>query len=337
MARPGRLWERLHVARTTRDNRVARTAAVAAVCAVAAAAVAGTAGAVPSITGADTDAWNAASPSVAYVITTTVGNGRLTWTLDGPAAGGGPGPGAPVSGSGRAPLTVGLPGLRDGTYTLTARDRDLLSPTARRTFVVDRTPPAVSIAAPTDGTVVDRGAPLVARFSCADATACTGTVADGAPLDTSNPGVGSLRVDAADGAGNTAAAVVSYRVLAPGETARVPVEAAPTPSKVVPPPTINAGRLLPRRNGVVRTTRPVLRWPRRVGARLYNVQVFRLRAGAEPAKVASLFPRTNSVRVPPKRLRGGVRYAWRVWPFMRAGYTRVPLGLSIFSVNLRRS
>ncbi|MGE0029347.1 MAG: hypothetical protein AB7O78_12945 [Thermoleophilia bacterium] len=271
-----------------------------------------------------------------YVITTNVSNGRLTWTLAGPTSSG-PGPGPPGSGSGRSPLTVSLPGLRDGTYTLTARDRDLLNPAARRTFVVDRTPPTVSIAAPADGAVVNRDAPLIADFACAGATTCTGTVADGAALDTSNPGLGSLRVDAADGAGNTASATISYQVLAPGEAAQAPVDATPPAPKVVPPPTINAGRLLPRLNGVVRTTRPVLRWPRRAGARLYNVQVFRLRAGAEPAKIASLFPRTNSVRVPPKRLRAGVRYAWRVWPFMRAGYTTSPLGLSIFSVNLRRS
>lgn len=304
-------------------------------CAVGAGAAAGTAGAVPSITGADTDAWNAAGPPVTYVITTTVPNGRLTWTLDG-ATGGGPGPGPPGSGGGRSPLTLSLPGLRDGTYTLTARDRDVLNPTARRTFAVDRTPPTVSIARPADGAVVAQGGALVADFACGDATTCTGTVADGAALDTSEPGFGSLRVDAADGAGNTAGAEVSYQVLAPGQAALTPADTAPIPPKAVLPPAINAERLLPRRNGVVRTTRPVLRWPPRADARLYNVQVFRLRAGAEPAKIASLFPRATSVRVPPKRLRTGVRYAWRVWPYMRAGYARSPLGLSTFSVDLRR-
>ena len=306
-------------------------------CAAAAGAAAGTAGAVPSITGADTDAWNAASPSVAYVITTTAGNGQLAWTLDGPDNSSGPGPGTPDSGNGRTPLTVSLPGLRDGAYTLTARDRALINPVARRAFVVDRTPPAVAIAQPADGAVVAQGASLVADFACTGATTCTGTVADGAALDTSKPGFGSLRVNAADGAGNTVSAQVSYQVLAPGETAQTPVDTAPKPPKVTLPPTINAERLLPRRNGVVRSTRPVLRWPARAGARLYNVQVFRLKAGGQPAKIASLFPRINSVRVPPNRLRAGIRYAWRVWPFMRTGYTKSPLGLSIFSVNLRRA
>src|SRR5262249_9016998 len=152
-------------------------------------AAAGTAGAVPSITGADTDAWNAASPSVTYVITTNVNNGRLTWTLDGDDDSSGPGPGTPDEGSGRSPLNVSLPGLRDGTYTLVARDRAALGNTARRTFVVDRTPPTVSIAAPLDGAVVDQGAAVIADFACQGATTCTGTVADGAALDTSTAGL----------------------------------------------------------------------------------------------------------------------------------------------------
>lgn len=319
-----------------RDTRRARWAIAALTGVAVAGAAAGTAGAVPAITGADTDAWNASAPSVAYVITTTAGNGRITWTLTGPTASGGPGPSTPTSGSGRSPLTVSLPNLADGSYTLTARDRDILDPTARRLFVVDRTPPAVAIAQPADGAVVAQGAALFADFTCPGATTCTGTAADGAALDTSSPGVFGLRVDAADAAGNTARAVASYQVLAPGQTGGAPADPIPTSPKVTLPRTINAGRLLPRRNGVVRTTRPVLRWPARAGARLYNVQVFRLRAGRPPAKIASLFPRTNRVRVPPRRLATGVRYAWRVWPFMRAGYTREPLGLSIFSVNLDR-
>jgi len=99
----------------------------------------------------------------------------------------------------------------------------------------------------------------------------------------------------------------------------------------------NAARLVPHLNGVVASRRPVLRWPAIASARLYNVQVYRLRPGAEPAKVASLFPRINRVRIPPGRLVHRARYAWRVWPFMRGGYTATPLGLSIFSVDLRGS
>jgi hypothetical protein len=104
----------------------------------------------------------------------------------------------------------------------------------------------------------------------------------------------------------------------------------------VSPRPLNAARLLPHLNGVVRTNRPVLRWPAIVGARFFNVQVFRLRPGAPAAKVASIFPRANRVRLPPRRLRDRGRYAWRVWPFIRGGYTAAPLGLSLFSVRIAR-
>ena len=117
-----------------------------------------------------------------------------------------------------------------------------------------------------------------------------------------------------------------FRVLAPDS----PVPALPVPAPPVPPepvtpaapappaPTtpgvvavqagagprpLNAARLLPHLNGVVASRRPVLRWPAIVGARFFNVQLFRLRPGAAPSKVASLFPRTHRVRPPRGRLR----------------------------------
>jgi hypothetical protein len=316
-----------------RHNLLARTVLAAAAGAAVAGALAGGASAAPVITGSDTDVWNAASPAVAYVLTTDVGNRRVSWTLD-DGDSSGPGDGSDASGDGRSPLTVSLPGLRDGSYTLTARDRNLLNPTSRRTFVVDRTPPAVAITQPADGAVVAQGAALVADFACSGATTCTGPTGDGQAIDTSAAGFRTFRVDASDAAGNTTSLAVSYQVLAPGQTPGPPPEPTTNSRRIIAPATLNAARLLPRRNGIVRIARPVLRWPARSGARLYNVQVFRLRAGAAPVKIVSVFPRTNRVRVPPKRLKSGGRYAWRVWPFIRTGYTRTPLGISIFSVRI---
>ena len=319
--------------RANRHILRARTAVAAAAGAAVMGALAGGASAAPVITGADTDVWNAASPSVTYVLTTDASNRRITWTLDG-GDNSGPGNGGDDSGDGRSPLTVSFPGLRDGAYTLIARDRNFFNPTSRRTFVVDRTAPVVAITQPADGAVVNQGGTLVADFACTGAATCTGPVADGQAVDTSGSGFRTFRVEATDAAGNAGNATVAYQVLAPGQTPATPPEPTTNSRRIIAPATLNAERLLPRRNGIVRITRPVLRWPARAGAQLYNVQVFRLRVGAQPAKIVSVFPRTNRVRVPPKRLKSGARYAWRVWPFIRTGYTRTPLGLSIFTVRV---
>jgi hypothetical protein len=316
-------------------------------------AIAAPAGAVPAISGSDADVWNAASPGVRYVLTTDERNRRISWSLQEIDAGeDGPVPGGSRSGRSRSPVTVVLPDIGDGTFRLVARDRD--DRPARRTFVVDRTVPTIRLTQPAQGSTVLQGAVVAAAYSCTGAISCAGTVAPGAPLDTSRPGDAAFRVDASDAAGNSAVVQATFRVVAPDPI--VPAPPGPTPpnppapAAIVPPaPTtpgvvtarartgprpLNAARLLPHLNGVVTSGRPVLRWPAIVGARFFNVQVFRLRPGAAAAKVASIFPRTNRVRLPPGRLRDRARYAWRVWPFMRGGYTAAPLGVSLFSVRL---
>lgn len=338
--------------RPIRDWR--RLPACAAMAGGAALAFAGHAGAAVTISGADTDVWNAGSPEVRYVLTTDLGS-RIAWALE-EIAPGGDGTVPARGGVGNSPVTVTAPS-GDGTFRITARD--LLFP-AQRTFVVDRTPPAIRIVRPADRSAVQQGAAAVAEYTCTGAVRCAGTVASGARLDTSRTGPVTLRVDAADAAGNTAAAQVTLLVAAP------PAAGGPTPPPNPPSPAGPAGaagpasdpanppvtvlaqprerpvpgrfhrRLLPRLNGVVETLRPVLRWPRMTRARLYNVQVFRVRAGRDPVKVASLFPRAHQVRIPAKRLTDGARYAWRVWPFLRSGYSPSPLGLSAFSVDLGR-
>jgi hypothetical protein len=84
--------------------------------------------------------------------------------------------------------------------------------------VVDNTPPTVSVAAPANGAVYTPGQAVDASFGCADATtgikSCTGTVADGAPIDTTT-GEHTFTVDALDNADNPARATVSYRVIDP--------------------------------------------------------------------------------------------------------------------------
>ncbi len=314
---------------------VLRRTALAAAAAALALATAATAQGAPTISGADGDVWNAAKPTPTYTITASNRRLRIFWSVSG---GGG-------SGSGATPLTVTLPGIKDGSYTLQAaegRNSGDLSQliVRRRTFRVDVTAPTVTIAAPVAGAVFEQGATVLADYACAGAATCAGPVADGAAIDTASPGDKDFRVLATDDAGNTAAGDAGYGVVAPGpppaETSGGPpplAPPAPEPAREpAAPSTINAKRLRPARGAAIATLRPVFRWPRLDRARFYNLQVFRLK-GSKAVKVFSVFPRGTSYRVPPRRLGHGARYVWRLWPYVSGGYTRRPLGLSFFDVR----
>ena len=82
---------------------------------------------------------------------------------------------------------------------------------------VDETPPTVSLTAPASGAVYAQGEVVQASFSCADGlsgyASCTGTVGNGAPIDTAN-GPHWFSVTGADNAGNTASTIVQYTAAA---------------------------------------------------------------------------------------------------------------------------
>jgi len=84
---------------------------------------------------------------------------------------------------------------------------------------IDRRAPQITIAAPLDGSVVLLGDTRKASFTCSDGgsglAACTGTVADGAALDTTTPGTHSFTVNATDAVGNHSTVTVSYGVRFP--------------------------------------------------------------------------------------------------------------------------
>lgn len=96
----------------------------------------------------------------------------------------------------------------------------------------DVTAPTVSITSPADGTSVSPGATLMASYSCADTVAlasCTGSVADGALLDTSTAGTHELVVTARDATGLATTRVVRYIVGDPNSptvTITTPAEGA---------------------------------------------------------------------------------------------------------------
>ena len=198
-----------------------------------------------------------------------------------------------------------------------------------RAFRVDLTPPRITFRQPTSGMQIEQNALLLADYSCQDAVACTGTVPPGAALDTSQAGPATFSVRALDDAGNEAVSLVDYLVRATVPSAE-PVQppaggpGSPPPSNPITLTLINAPDLRPAAGDMIWTRRPLLRWKARPGARLYNVQVFRLLGDASIKKVVSAFPRVNRFRVPARRIAWGNRYIWRVWPQLPRGLFVLP-------------
>jgi hypothetical protein len=151
------------------------------------------------------------------------------------------------------------------------------------------------------------------------------------------PGTYLFQVRQRDAAGNLGPWSGSERftITVPGGAASTGAVKL-TPRRAGPPRPIvqNARRLKPRMGVRIPTLRPVLQWRR--GPRfttLYNVQVFEIR-GRRVVKVRSAFTRNTQWRVPPRTLKKGTRYAWRVWPYRGLrGYTKKPLGISYFDVS----
>src|SRR5206468_7753378 len=83
------------------------------------------------------------------------------------------------------------------------------STTAAKTGInIDKTPPSVAIATPTDGGTYSSGSTVNASYTCTDALAgtnsCSGTAANGSPIATSTSGSNTFTVNATDKAGNAA-------------------------------------------------------------------------------------------------------------------------------------
>lgn len=98
----------------------------------------------------------------------------------------------------------------------------------------DTTAPTIGITTPADGGTYLLGQVVLADYACEDEpgglglASCVGTVPNGSPIDTASVGDKTFTVDAADNAGNTNSASVSYTVIYSFDGFFAPVDNLPT-------------------------------------------------------------------------------------------------------------
>jgi hypothetical protein len=103
------------------------------------------------------------------------------------------------------------------TFRVLARDRaGNLMVLTRHYTVVDATAPTIVLSMPTNGATFNKGASIVANYSCFDAgsgiSTCLGTTPNGWSIDTSSIGKKTFTVTAIDNAGNVTKVTAAYYV-----------------------------------------------------------------------------------------------------------------------------
>lgn len=134
---------------------------------------------------------------------------------------GGPGIATCVDQAGRSSgAAIDTSTVGSHTYTVTATSSDGQTVSASVSYTVAARP-SVSIRRPVSGGRFTVAEKVLARFRCADGTggpgisSCVGSVANGAPIDTSTAGVHRFTVKATSSDGQVASATVKYTVLLP--------------------------------------------------------------------------------------------------------------------------
>jgi len=129
------------------------------------------------------------------------------------------GAGVDVAASSPSPLVLSAEGA-PVTASVTAVDRagnaaSVDSPSVK----IDRTPPAVTISAPSAGATFPVDYAVAALYACTDALSgvesCDGSVPSGSNVDTASTGPKTFTVNAADRAGNRITRTVNYSVIPP--------------------------------------------------------------------------------------------------------------------------
>lgn len=124
------------------------------------------------------------------------------------------------------------------TFTVNAEDNAGNKETKAVNYTVtaapDTTPPVITLTTPADGATFTVGQVVNASYMCTDNAGgsgnktCTGTVANGTPIDTATAGSKNFTVNASDNANNTVTRTVSYTVTAaPSSGGTTPVTTVP--------------------------------------------------------------------------------------------------------------
>jgi hypothetical protein len=119
-----------------------------------------------------------------------------------------------------APTSITLTGLSEGTHTFEVRAMDEagnIETTASYTWLLDLTPPVITIITPEDQADYGLNDVVLADWRVSDAlsglSSVVGTVPSGEAIDTTTQGFHKFTVTATDLAGNTNTVTVTYRVV----------------------------------------------------------------------------------------------------------------------------
>ncbi len=147
------------------------------------------------------------------------GAGGNSFVESGP--GGGGGGGYYGGGGGGGACSIGSSGGGGGSSLIPPLGLQVLTSAAPKVEITyTPVPPSISLVAPVGGALYTKGQAVNAIFSCTPpegtgVSSCTGTVANGALIDTSTVGSHSFTVNAEDTDGVTASKEVSYTVVVP--------------------------------------------------------------------------------------------------------------------------
>lgn len=112
------------------------------------------------------------------------------------------------------PVVYSGPDTATASVSGSCTDQAGNSASASFAFKFDATAPTIDLRTPSADAIYILNQPVAADYDCADLAlvSCTGTVADGAALDTASVGTKSFEVVATDEAGNSTTRSISYQV-----------------------------------------------------------------------------------------------------------------------------